>query len=463
MTLRIAVQALHGRPGMMLPTVGLQTVPEVAVREQEVAARFGLGRLLAPPPDLDEVAVAIRSALSSGDFGGLERRQIKYAPLCIWECATPLAESRDLLLGLLDYIARASRRSLIRTLAAVYFRAFRPSRPGIDLVGQALTRMVGPEMQFLKAFHDTYAVFDPDRGPLRVADQCLRSGILPQALLRKHGLSGPALTSGFGASCYRAGMERLRNALTKSPHANLVAAARHWTDEPVDTPYKGARKTFAETLLLPFEAREPDGDLRSDILDMILERVGDPRTRPQNWVQMQAAAAVAKRWLTHLALRQFLEIVDETAYQNQWEYRRAFWMAYYERGAISDAWVAFAPRGAERARQLFGAHTSFGRLRATWKPVENGHAVLLMRIGDLVVIDWSHNGRCIVWPVSDQECPVLYKQIYHSGDLAPRVAPKGGMEKSHGSSQSYQWQRAIAAFIRDKTGIALHDNDFLVT
>lgn len=463
MTLRAAIKSRLDSRFVLGGLAGLPERPRLLEVEQAVTERFGIGKPPEPPPDMEEIARDVRGALLAGAPDRLAGRQLRYAPLCIWEVEAPLADERALLVRLLDHIARLAKRSLIRTLAAVYFRAFEEGRPGLDLVGLALKAMAGPEIKALSSFQRMYDVFDPTEGPGRVAEACLRQDMLPQGLLRHHGLSGLALTGGFGAACYRAGMMRFRETMERKPQLDIVRAVAAWTDEGGETPYRDADRTLAETLLLPFKAQDATDDLRHDILDVVLGRIGDPRTKPQKWVRMEAAAEVARRWLTRLALRQFLEIVDETAYQNHWEYRKRFWMAFYRKAAVAEAWVAFGPEGEVRARQLFGKTASFGRLHATQKQVQRGHAILLLRIGDYTVVDWSHDGRCIIWPTSSSDAPPLYRYTYMSGDLAPREAPKGGFEVSHQGSQNYWWQRKIAGFIREKTGISLADRDFMVT
>lgn len=116
-----------------------------------------------------------------------------------------------------------------------------------------------------------------------------------------------------------------------------------------------------------------------------------------------------------------------------------------------------------RARRDFGKNLEFGKITAAGKPVEPGHAVLVMRLGDYVAIDWSQNGRCIFWPDDHPDAPRLYEETYRSRDISPTVAPRGGEQWIHGGSQSYVWQRRVAEFIRRNIGFVLHERDYRVT
>ena len=456
--------AIRGMPTEgFVPPPRLPEIPLVQRRETQIAEQFGLGSVVKPPPDLEEIAEVIREALGRGRIADVGRREMKYSPLCIWDIDRPFAEEKRLIRGLLEHLIETERRSLTRALAAVYFQAFAADRPGIDLVGQALARMVTSKFGRLYDLQKEYDVFDPAVGPSNVAASCIEKKTGPVQLLRSSGLSTSALTYGFGVAAYRSGMQRFAQTLRRRPEPTLVKAARFWTNEPGNPGYVGANQIFSETVLLPFAEKDPPEDLKTTILDIVIESIGDPRTQPHKWVQMPEAAQIARRWLSRLALRQFLEIVDETAMRQHWDYRRAFWTAFYDKGVVEEAWVAFGPDGALRARRAFGNNVPFGVLKSSmWKQVESGHAVLLLRIGDFTVVDWSHNGRCIIWPDTNPDCPKLYQETYVSGDLAPRFAPSGGMEKTHSAAASYGWQKDVAGFIRKNTGIVVTDRDYRV-
>ena len=93
-------------------------------------------------------------------------------------------------------------------------------------------------------------------------------------------------------------------------------------------------------------------------------------------------------------LSQFLEVVDRVAERQQWHYRRAFWTAYIERRVVSNAWVAFGTTGAQVARRLADdSADTLMRHFAALGGAGTDQAVLLLHIGDLIIADWSHNGR----------------------------------------------------------------------
>src|SRR5262245_51157491 len=156
------------------------------------------------------------------------------------------------------------------------------------------------------------------------------------------------------------------------------------------------------------------------------------------------------RWLAQATLEQFLKVVDRVAPGHQWDYRRAFWNAYIERGFVGNAWVAFGREGAQVARQLANKTSDNLMSRfATLAGASADQAVLLLSIGDLVIADWSHNGRLRVWQRGNTTVPEFSLKSYAAAQLradsdfdAVHLPPDG-------------WQARTEAYIRKHTGIRL--------
>jgi hypothetical protein len=157
-------------------------------------------------------------------------------------------------------------------------------------------------------------------------------------------------------------------------------------------------------------------------------------------------------------LRQFFEVVDRVAKPEQWDYRHAFWNAIYRKGYITDAWVVFDVHGEREAKRLFRHTINFARFD---NAVQRGSAVLLLRIGSLVVAEWSQNGKCRIWDGSKGERgPKLYKQSYNVSEVRPDRNPEGTF--THFLSDSYRWQGEIADYLRRHCNIRLSIDDYRV-
>jgi hypothetical protein len=87
--------------------------------------------------------------------------------------------------------------------------------------------------------------------------------------------------------------------------------------------------------------------------------------------------------------------------------------------------------------------------------------VLLMRIGDLVIAEFNHNGKCRFWKASHKNAPTLIHEEYSDPTLRVE-APACNEAFSHGGSPNYTWQRKFRDFIDKHTGCHIRDNDFRV-
>ena len=162
------------------------------------------------------------------------------------------------------------------------------------------------------------------------------------------------------------------------------------------------------------------------------------------------------RWLAQATLEQFLKVVDRVAPNHQWDYRRAFWNAYIERRAVGNAWVAFGSSGTQIAKRL-ADHSGDALMRrfATLMAASSDHAVLLLQIGDLVIADWSHNGRLRIWRRSNPNAPELNRSSY----LAAELRGDADFETVHRPPDG--WQSKAEAHIRKHTGIRLNEAEYM--
>ncbi len=193
----------------------------------------------------------------------------------------------------------------------------------------------------------------------------------------------------------------------------------------------------------------------------MLERYGggDPRAKPAKWRtvmdQSPGAYAVLLRWLTRASVLQFLDIVDrsmpDVPSKLMWSYRRAFWMSYLmgdgTAPTIDAAWVAFGAYGARLARKAAqeSGDRSFSAFGLQYDKSAD-HAALIIKMGDLLIVDWSHSAKYNVWRKGDKRQPELFKDRYAIGELYS--AP---LQDSHSSPATYTWQKKLARVIEGKT------------
>jgi hypothetical protein len=103
------------------------------------------------------------------------------------------------------------------------------------------------------------------------------------------------------------------------------------------------------------------------------------------------------------------------------------------------------------ARKVFKEKRIFGEL----KGASSKQSVLLMRIGNLIIAEWSHSGKCRIWNIDDPtyshtQPPLnIQNRSYHASEL--RAACNA--EESHFSSANWLWQSHVARHIKRMANI----------
>lgn len=192
--------------------------------------------------------------------------------------------------------------------------------------------------------------------------------------------------------------------------------------------------------------------------------LGDPRIERGKWQGVtEDALGVIYQWLTGATLEQFIEILNRGARVDHWKYRRDFWLAYYRMGVVDQAWLALGGAAQEHARRAFNKGYGAGKLVGSG--VQFSHSVLLLRIGPLVIADWSHTGKCRIWFENDSNAPHLYRDEYSRPDLTTGsemiVASYQDPGISHLYSDRGTWQSALADFIRRQTNINVTPQQYM--
>lgn len=428
-----------------------------------VARRLDAGEVAPTRPLEDELETAcerIHAALALGS--PISNRDLRRAPWCIFTTSRPLKDEPTLLAQLLNEIAARARIRIFRALATVYLHFFDPNSATIRLIADFLSEQLDRVGSPWKSAHEAAQIFSPQTAARRIASIALERGTSPDSVFESLGFVKMPALGALREHVYLLGLEELatRRDITPLKRLELV---REWATEGKDLRFKQTRTPMANALLLPFDGAMPEKSIRDAYLAFLLPLIGDPRTNPKDWIGSDDAARIARRWLTELALRQFFDIVDKVAPLELWAYRRAFWGALEKEGYIGDAWVVFESQGASAARSAFGRNISFGTF-GSYGGVQPGHSALLLRIGTLVVVEWSHNGKCRIWDEnSGHKPPPMFQTTYRASELRKEVSQAGPTGQGvfiHHGSRNYHWQSQIAAFLKERRNIQLSKSSY---
>ena len=195
-------------------------------------------------------------------------------------------------------------------------------------------------------------------------------------------------------------------------------------------------------------------DLCKEILEFLLKYFHDPRTTEgrNNWAGInENALRVVRKWLAGATLEQFFEIIDNTAQDKHWRYRRKFWKAYYDADCIDDAWIALGKdsRIEARSQSVNGNELIAANLKGSG--VKSDHSVLIFKLRELTICEWSHVGKCRIWFENNKRSPRLYENSY----LAEVLREYEDYSLPHQRSENYTWQRKLAEHIEYHTGIKM--------
>jgi hypothetical protein len=401
---------------------------------------------------------------TNGAGANLSRRELKMGCQSILHPPLPPAANAMVLDGLLNQVERNKRRAAFFAAIDAYLDSFDDGNETILTVARRLEEMT---VRWAWRESDTwpdriaqFSLLNPVTGPDLLARRMLVGEKKPFEVLQDAGLDTAGRRfGGFAETAFRAAchlVTQMKGQQAVSGQRILIEWAR---DEGGSFGYPRIWPDFVEASLTPWEVEEPSEAHKSALLG-VLERFGggDPRAVPGRWRtvmdQAPSAYAVLMRWLTRASVLQFLDIVDrlmpDYAAKLMWSYRRAFWMSYLlsdgSSPGIDAAWVAFGDDGARLAGKI-ARETGDNSFTAFGKQVDKSaqHAALILRMGDLTIVDWSHNAKYQVWRRGDKGAPELFKKNYWYGELYS--AP---IQESHSSPSTYSWQKNLARIVEGR-------------
>lgn len=455
--LKDSIRLLASRP-FLAPK--LREIPFVIHAAAQVTGADGL-EVPREGREYEKIIPRLREKLDSGDR--LTTRQLRDASWCIWQTSQPLSDDETLLQQLFQQVEASRLRGPGRALASSFMYFFSANRDGIAEASNVLAGLASRLGRPWDQLHSTCKLLDWKAGPATLANLALELRKSPTQLLVESGLRSRDALSGYVEVCAAEALQRLAAMQDVSATTRLALVREIGLSEDGRLMFAAHAPLVANALLVPFKENEPNDRLKQEYLDLVLSLFKDPRLHPGNWVRMEEAADIVRRWLTKESLRQFLDVVDEVAVERMWHYRRKFWNAVYDAGLISDAWVVFDRVGEKVARNAYGKEISFARFDGSVQP---GQSVLLLRIGRGVVAEWSHNGKCNIWnEAEDKAAPPLYRRYYipshlrSNGSTALIQSTFAVVHATHTGPNS--WQGKVAAKLYQMTGFKLKSSDWM--
>jgi len=407
--------------------------------------------------DYDRIADLLLSELK--EDASINARRARDGAWCLWETSPAIAAVEPALESYLRQVETLADKRASRSLCNAYLNQFRADRPGLARVSDALETVSLVAGDPYGGLQRDLQLFSLPQGPENLGLRALRERRTPIDLLQSLGLSGAiVLQGGFVEPCVSAALKRLADDGELKPKDRLEFVKALAVDPGKGTLlFPRLKALTVNALLLPYVQAPPPTDIQAATLGLLVKAIGDPRSHAAEWRQMEEAARIARRWLTKQSIDHFLEVVDKVALDRMWRWRRTFWNAVFDtkgpdgQSIVQEAWVVFDHVGYDRARRMGVEDLTVGRFQRGGGNVQEGQSVLLLRIGRMVIAEWSHNGKVRIWYDADRDgAPRLYRRYYQAYELRDGEGSYyPDWERAHMSPETLAWQNAVADKLYD--------------
>ena len=366
-------------------------------------------------------------------------------------------------------------RSTFRNLIEAWLRDFAVGQREIREAGLAIVTLLennaDARLDIWRNAQTRFSMFDPLVGPRDIAAEVLSSQRPVTEVLGSLGFADELRANGgYMRAIHDECVAQLPRLLRGPSVASQFSRAVALLTQGKQLRFPDARRSTAKSLLGPWTDghQPPSLEAQGLVKDFLLKYIGHPQLQPHLWIGAETEAAVLRGWLARATLQVFFGLIAKHA-PDSWRYREAFWLACLKKGAIADAWLALGKSvHASLDRKQIG--DAFGELAGS----SGDQSVLLLRIGPIVLAEWSHNGKLRAW--SAQQAPKLYERTYRRAELVQDGLPfpadptrplavARGSDRSglmHLGSVTGLWQRRAAALLAQQAGVTVFPTDWEV-
>ena len=179
----------------------------------------------------------------------------------------------------------------------------------------------------------------------------------------------------------------------------------------------------------------PDSDLVKKVVELVSNNFPDPILGRADWPTISEELGgeprrdqcidIVRRWNVFRSIDLFFKVIGETIesskHKHQFPRRKQFWMGYFQQNAVTDAWILLGRKASQHMKHLkLENPEELASLRyGTLDGASLEQSALLLRVGNLIILEWSHDGACRVWRANDSRIatPSLRRARTHRDDL----------------------------------------------
>ena len=236
---------------------------------------------------------------------------------------------------------------------------------------------------------------------------------------------------------------------------------------PMDIIHESIKEVVLVSFIYGIESQNKKSNNYIKAKEIINNNYQDPRMYLNTWPTIskrlggqetrQFCVDTVKQWHIFQSIELFFKIIEgvvmDGEQNHQFPKRREFWLKYFARGSVSEAWVILGTKGDKQALDYKrSGDEEFSNL--TWAKLSsarNDQCVLLMKIGNMTVVEWSHSGACRVWKSDDINAPKFNNKAYVGEELRADVFDEDKDRITHDPSGN--WENKITNRINEYSGI----------
>jgi hypothetical protein len=432
---------------------------EVNLISQKIVEKYSSTNFACNPLELESIFKQLMEYVSAENFNQIPKKLWKRSTWVFWYKEKNIITDQKFFSELEKYIENTNSITIVRSLISIFIREYRNHPNDVKKIGELIVRRFSSKTNSLSHWHNlhkNYEFFDYEKS-LKNLSELLNSYSSINDFFIELGFNEEQKSIGIIESVYLNFLELFSNNLDK--YNDYERNFKKFIDFTIDGQslrFPQHKEKIIESLLLPWSNKKPDEELKNKIIKFLIDNFGDIRIKPQNWIGVKEdAKKVFRKWLSGATLEQFFEIISEWSPDKRWEYRRAFWMAYYSNDLINDAWVVFEKKYYNEAKNRLDKNISFGIVKSN-----KNKAAIIIKIGNFIFSEWSNVGRCRAWNENDALAPKLYKLDYLEDELTTsslviKEAANGKDGIPHRHSETYTWQKTLSNFIYENIGISM--------
>lgn len=279
--------------------------------------------------------------------------------------------------------------------------------------------------------------------------------------LSKIGLLGLLEGGQFTKAVFRQLFKNLKvNLAQKTPIEveRFVSSLISFFEAEEEKRLKEIKIELADSVLPAVASLKLTSEAKEVLKTFFMTHFGDPRVTLDGWYGVSEDALIVFRgWLVEKTMDDFFSLLSHVAATDSsadkhWLYRKRFWNAYLKKGYIQEAWFALGKVAYNEAPKFIKGKHNYASLTGG----NANHSVLILRIGDLVITEWSHAGKYRVWD-GNPLAPKFYLNHYRRDDLVDNA----NHEASHHGNETGGWQERLESYIFERLNIKVYPRDYM--